>query len=315
MNSKIENIKQKHAYLIMVDKYPPPIQFNLLLQLINHPRNDIFIHIDAKSKLTAKDIDISQISSKVFIYKELEVYWSDISLTMAELFLLKKARDIDHYQYYHLLSGSDLPLKTQEEILEFFDANNGKEFVEYQIPGKFISKPYYERTKYYHLFTKHYRHTGKFHLLKDYFFILIEYTAILFQLIARINRIKGLDFARGSQWFDITDELVQYILSKKDWISKQFRMTRASDESFLPLLVHNSEFRNQLYMQTFDGDMRGNMRYIDWSRGDPYVFREKDFDDLISSDLLFARKFDENIDRDIIFHIYKYLSNKESEKT
>ena len=35
----------------------------------------------------------------------------------------------------------------------------------------------------------------------------------------------------------------------------------------------------------------GSMRYIDWERGNPYVWQEKDTDELLSSPYLFARKF------------------------
>ena len=41
------------------------------------------------------------------------------------------------------------------------------------------------------------------------------------------------------------------------------------------------------------------VRYIDWNRGQPYVFREEDYNMLMDSDKLFARKFDIRIDRNI----------------
>lgn len=295
----------KHAYLILVHNNPE--QVSNLLSLLDDERNDIFIHIDKRSDLEAKDIDICHLRSAVYIYKEIPVYWSDVSLTEAELYILEKAIEKGPYAYYHLLSGSDLPLKSQDYIHDFFRNNDGKEFVEYQIPGRFLDKPYYERIRYYHVFSKHYR-SG--HKAKDYFFIGIEYFCIFWQWLFRINRIpKEMEFARGSQWFDITDNLAKYVISKKDWILNQFRMTRASDESFLPLLVHNSDFRNRLYVSTFDGDMHANMRFIDWKRGDPYLFRDKDYNELVSSDLLFARKFDQIKDNRIIERITEYVRN------
>ena len=42
------------------------------------------------------------------------------------------------------------------------------------------------------------------------------------------------------------------------------------------------------------------MREIDWNRGRPYIWRTDDFDTLISSEKLFARKFDERADSTII---------------
>ena len=50
-------------------------------------------------------------------------------------------------------------------------------------------------------------------------------------------------------------------------------------------------------------------RYIDSNRGGPYVFRKEDFNDLINSEALFARKFDLNVDREIVDMIFEKLYN------
>ena len=281
--------KKRHAYLILAHNNAE--QLNQLIELLENDRNDIYVHIDKKSTLDVSNVKKRADNHSLFVFKEIKIYWADFSQVEAELFLLKKAVSNGPYQYYHLLSGADLPIKKQSDILAFFDMHNGKEFVEYQIDGKFVDKPYYDRIKYYHVFAKHYRSGNAF---KDNFFVGLEYFLIFWQWIFRVNRIpKNMVWARGSNWFDITDELAKYVLSKEEWISTQFRMTRSADESFLPLLVHNSEFKNRLFIQTFDGDMHANMRFIDWNRGDPYVFQDNDFDELMESDLLFARKFDE----------------------
>ena len=49
-----------------------------------------------------------------------------------------------------------------------------------------------------------------------------------------------------------------------------------------------------------DNDVHAIMRLIDWNRGDPYVFKCDDYEELASSDLLFARKFDSKVDSAII---------------
>lgn len=56
------------------------------------------------------------------------------------------------------------------------------------------------------------------------------------------------------------------------------------------------------------------MRYIDWNRGDPYVWRSCDFYKLINSEFLFARKFDSNIDADIIEKITQFTESNEIDK-
>ncbi len=53
------------------------------------------------------------------------------------------------------------------------------------------------------------------------------------------------------------------------------------------------------------------MRFIDWTRGEsvrhPWTFREDDFDLLQSVDHFWARKFDENVDEEIIDKLYNKL--------
>ena len=54
-----------------------------------------------------------------------------------------------------------------------------------------------------------------------------------------------------------------------------------------------------------DDDHHSIVRLIDWKRGAPYTFRYSDKEELIKSDMLFCRKFDEHIDSDIISAIKK----------
>ena len=70
---------------------------------------------------------------------------------------------------------------------------------------------------------------------------------------------------------------------------QRFRHTLAPDEIFLPTLIWNSPFRNCLFDAHDAG--RGSQRLVDWERGHPYTWQDKDFDELMRSSLLFARKF------------------------
>jgi hypothetical protein len=52
------------------------------------------------------------------------------------------------------------------------------------------------------------------------------------------------------------------------------------------------------------------MRLIDWNRGTPYTYRLPDFDELMNSDCLFARKFDMNVDARIVEKIASTVATK-----
>lgn len=106
-------------------------------------------------------------------------------------------------------------------------------------------------------------------------------------------------------WADGHDNVV----SKEQDILKCYKDTYCCDEVFLQTLVYNSSYKNNLYSYIID-DYHANMRDIDWKRGRPYTWRNTDFDELMASDYLFARKFDEQIDDQIVHKIYMRLKSK-----
>ena len=117
----------RHAYLIMAHH-----QFHFLKELIHaldDERNDIYLHIDQKSShFDFSDLSQAVHKSNLYFTERLNVHWGGYSQIACELTLLRAALP-GHYAYYHLLSGSDFPLKTQEEIHAFFEAHAGWEFL------------------------------------------------------------------------------------------------------------------------------------------------------------------------------------------
>ncbi|MBQ7217133.1 MAG: hypothetical protein IJS39_14240 [Synergistaceae bacterium] len=50
------------------------------------------------------------------------------------------------------------------------------------------------------------------------------------------------------------------------------------------------------------------MRLIDWKRGKPYVFRISDLEAIKNSEAMFARKFDDKVDAEIVRKIQELYS-------
>ncbi|MDR0979390.1 MAG: beta-1,6-N-acetylglucosaminyltransferase [Lachnospiraceae bacterium] len=297
-------MKNRHAILIIAHNNFEILKRNL--ELMDSYDIDFYIHIDKKIKYK-NFLELSNCVKKsgIKIFSCYEVYWGDISLVKTTLFLLEKASNNQEYLYYHLLSSSDMIIKPIDEILKFFNSNYNKEFVHFE--DNKLPKIKVDWVKYYYFFTK---------FVKKYKFILIFQKIILIaQKILKINRSNRtkLDFASGSEWFSITDKLVKYVLKNKDMILKMFNNTICSDEMFLQTLILNSEFKDYLYNNKFNNDYLSCMRMIDWNRGKPYVYKEEDFKDLIDSPYMFARKFDERIDMNIVNKVYlKLLNEKEA---
>ena len=104
------------AYLIIAHKNLE--QLKKLLKLLDYSKNDLYIHIDKKAEKEIIEFDFSKCCkySKVYKFFEYSVNWGSENVINCELFLLKKANENKKYEYYHLISGADLPLKGAKEI-------------------------------------------------------------------------------------------------------------------------------------------------------------------------------------------------------
>ncbi len=284
----------RHAYIILAHKNPD--QIKKLLAALDDGRNDIFIHIDAGAKFGPDFFSgCCKESGLYFTDRRIKVNWGGVSIMRAELELLRKSTQTGSYAYYHLLSGMDMPIKSQDEIHAFFRQNSGKEFLHlWKMPGHTKM-----RVQYYTLFPEGARA----------FYTNIPngaVKAILKALGIQMNR--GIDFRFGSQWFSITDGCARYVLSQNEWLEKVFRHTCMIDEIFLATLLWNSEFRERLYIGTESESNKepstANMRFIDWTRGSsirhPWTFIEQDYGLLCSVPHMWARKFNEEKDSRII---------------
>lgn len=269
-----------------------------LIEMLDSEYFDLYVHIDKKSSIKLADLNNKCQKSKLYVYKEIDIRWADYSQVTAELFLLSKAKK-GNYKYYHLISGNDMPLKRAKDIFNYFDGSNN-EFVHFS--AKEMSKKKIDWIKYYHIFMKKLRN--------NYFYIILDKVFVFFQKILFINRLKNnYSYMTGANWFSITDKLAKYTLDQKDEIEKMFNNTRSPDEIFLQTIVENSSFKNNLYNKEYNDNYDSCKRFIEWDGTIPYVFRKKDYEELINSNMMFARKFDENVDREIIELLYNKLKS------
>lgn len=274
-----------HAYLIMAHNNPN--QLYELLNLLDYSNNDIYLHIDIKSNSINKEIiKNSIINASIHIYQLYDVKWADMSQTKCQVFLLSEAVK-SHHDYYHLISGQDLPIKKHEEIDAFFAEHNGVQFVHFD---SVTMKPK-ETSRFYHF------GTGEF----ENFFV-------------RIQRKIGFNrhIPTGANWYSITHELAVDFCEHKKRALRAVKYTISSDECILQNFICNiSHNTYRLYKAQSDGGYDSNMRLIDWNRGNgrnPYVWRITDYEEIIHSDRLFARKFDEKIDQEIITRIIEKIN-------
>ena len=74
---------------------------------------------------------------------------------------------------------------------------------------------------------------------------------------------------------------------------------------FLQTLVNSSKYKRQLYQNGYTKQTNACLRKIDWGRGKPYTWQLQDYEELVHSGCLFARKFDPKVDAEIIEKIVR----------
>lgn len=275
----------KHAYLIIAHT-----EFDLLKLLISSlddERNDIYIHIDRKVSLDGLEL-ITQKSRLFMLTNRLDARWGDYSLVEIELNLFQEAYERGPYAYYHLLSGVDLPIKTQDYIHNFCDKHQGVEFV-----GIAQNVPIEEliwRSQHWFIFSRDFRSGNVFKKLVR-------------ALFARCQTLLGyhrtdLQIKKGAQWCSITNALVAYLLQNRNLIYRCFNHTYCPDELFIQTLCWNSSFKNRLY-STSD-EFEGCMRYIKWIDGKLSPIGLEDIELMKKSNRWFARKFTIS-NKDVVF--------------
>ena len=275
----------KNCILILAHK-----NHNQIMRLINHLKTDfdLYVHIDKRNKLNIKSFD------NVNVYKEFKTYHGGVSLVIATLFLIEEAYK-NNYDRYIFISGQDVPLKTNKEIINFFDANKNKEYISYESINN--SEAMYKEMSF---------RLNSYNFGKLYRLIFHRNIRELLSNFPLIKRTTPENIYYGSQWWNLTNNAIKYILDytkQNPNFLKRFNYTWGSDEFYFQSILLNSEFK--------DNCINDCLRYLIWGVGTPINFTIKDYDDIKNNinNNIFSRKFDENIDNDIIDKLYKDLEN------
>lgn len=288
---------KKHAYCIIAHKNW--WQLTVLLRLLDDNRNDIYVHIDKKVKNLEKDVLVNSCQkSKIEIYQDVAVAWGGYSQVECELSLFEHAFrhsvDNNSYDYYHLISGLDLPLKNQNEIHAFFENHNDCNFMryddEYAKSDRCIGRVRYYNFAY---------NINNRYIRKP--FIFIDKCIRKIQRVMKVDRMKYFPNTLyfGSNWVSLKEEAVKILLENKQNFRKYYKFTSCADELYKHTVLRESGVK----FYSLDKDyVKSCLRYIDFSdhKPNPKVFTINDYEKLMDSGALFARKFDENIDKAII---------------
>lgn len=285
---------ERHAYLIMAHGNLKLLEY--LIRALDDERNDIYIHIDKKVERVPFDAfsSLCQKARLEFTPQRLNVIWGDQTQVLNEMALYKLASKQFH-QYYHLLSGVDIPLKKQDDIYSFFRDHLHKNFISCK-DAKDLSVYDYQRLSRFCFSNKVDRRIAGY----------------LYGIQNRlgVDRFKKYHytFTRGNNWCSLTHDAVKYLVSMEKTIVKMTRFSVCADEVYKQVLLYNSPFAETIYKN--DKGETDDLRLVDWKRrvnNSPHIFTIDDYEMIIASPKLFARKFDEKVDMEIVEKLYQRL--------
>nr|WP_232474443.1 beta-1,6-N-acetylglucosaminyltransferase [Brachyspira pilosicoli] len=209
----------KNCILILAHK-----NHNQIMRLINHLKTDfdLYVHIDKRNKLNIKSFD------NVNVYKKFKTYHGGVSLVIATLFLIEEAYK-NNYDRYIFISGQDVPLKTNKEIINFFDANKNKEYISYESINN--SEAMYKEMSF---------RLNSYNFGKLYRLIFHRNIRELLSNFPLIKRTTPKNIYYGSQWWNLTNNAIKYILDytkQNPNFLKRFNYTWGSDEFYFQSIL------------------------------------------------------------------------------
>ncbi|WP_316814884.1 beta-1,6-N-acetylglucosaminyltransferase [Pedobacter nyackensis] len=278
------------AHILIVHKNPN--QLERLIKRLKHPDFDFYIHVDKKVDIS-DFLYLKELENVFFIKNRVVCNWGGYSTLEAMLGSLDEALK-NNYGFYNLLSAQDYSLKKSDTIQELLLENQDKSFI------------YYEPEEESEWWTDAVKRYQKYHLTDFSFPGKFFVERLINKVLPKRKFPLALKLYGGSKacWWTINHESAVYLLDvfkKEKKLHSFLRFCWGTDEFVIPSILMNSPFRNKI--------VNNNWRYIHFPKGkaNPKILRVADFEDMINSNMVFARKFDEEVDAAILTKLDQYI--------
>jgi hypothetical protein len=268
----------KIAYLIMLHSNLAQVRW--LMNAIFTQEDLFIIHIDRKSDHHFSQSIRKYVGNRSNVKYLLSHFvnrfgWSMVETELRAIKALLSSRE--EWKYFINVSGDDYPIKSIPTIKTRLTASWPKNFVDV------IS---------FDAMTK--LDPQDHHLVRR---LAFEILGTIIRTPVRLPFPKTVDIKyKGSQWFMLSRDFCEWLVSNQITyqLQKFIKYTWAPDELFFQALIMNSPFRDSR------ADHYG--REIIWpgNTASPKTLRMEDYERLSASPALFARKFDESVDRQIL---------------
>ncbi|MEO5683815.1 MAG: beta-1,6-N-acetylglucosaminyltransferase [Chitinophagaceae bacterium] len=277
------------AHLVIT--YTNPLQTERMIRRMQHTGFDFYVHVDKKIDITAH-LFLAKIPNVYLIQDRVNVVWAGYNTVEATLRSVKEIfKSGRKYDYVHLMSGQDYPIKPASYIYDFFVANNGGEFMQFEHFDEWADESY-PRIREYHL--TNYRFPGRYY-----------FQWMMNKFLPARKSPLAMEYYGSSMFWALTSNCLEYIIDlieKNTRFRRFMQLTWGSDEFIFQTLVLNSDFKLQA--------VNNNLLFLDRDKGAPHpnILTSSHLARIISSEKLFARKFDTARDVGVMDSIDRFLN-------
>lgn len=247
----------------------------------------IYIHIDKKSRITT--VEEEKLSAKTnvkFISRQYRINWGGINHLYAILLLARRALHDVGNEYFHLITGHDYPVKEISYFSDFLSSNIDKDFMEYNpLPYAAWPEGGMDRLSRYNFYDVVDGRKGIGEKLIKGFSKIQKNLGLKRRFYDGFPRLYG-----GSTYWSLRRKSLEYVfkyMKDNPRFLPRFKYSFCSEEIFFQTILVNSPLRENI--------VNNNMRLIVWEKRNdnfPANLDESDYEDIVKSDALFARKFE-----------------------
>ena len=309
-------------YIILAHENPQ--QLLRLIKALDDNKSYFYIHVDKKVDIQDFKELIADYKNVIFVANRYECIWGSISLVYATLSCMHEVVNDKRSGYCILMSGQDYPVKNRESIDNYFNVNNGCEFINVNpVESCWSENGCLQRFEYYSFYLSSKRQDS---VLIPYLFskkifngndwkLMIKsiiksrniklISEIIFNISRKREHPKHIIPYGGSQWWAFSimtvTKILDFVQDNASFV-KYYKYTAIPDEVFFHTIL--------MHLVTLDKNIKikDSVTYTNWEGKDvplPVTFRDVDLTKLITlpEEKLFARKFNINIDEKILDEI------------
>ena len=304
-------------YLILAHKNP--LQLSRMIERLDDGASKFFIHLDAKTPIEpfAACFEGAHIR---FIEPHERCVWGDFSIVRATVHLMEAASK--EQGFFILMSGQDYPIQSQGYINAFLESNKGFDFIEIEpLEEKWKPKMVKDKLEHYHILHSEERghsncyapfaHCSVFQKLRTLTHLLKGRLSLKnFKLLCSLPK-RVAPFGRqyaGSQFWAFSERtfyvMLNYIREHKAALEGYYKYTSSPDEIYFHSVLMDLVAKDSTIK------LKDPITYVNYFRKNN-VFITEDFEKLTSEKgKLFARKFDTDIDIEILNKLDSYQENE-----